>query len=94
MLALTVTFPWYLWLYAAMSLLTFIVYSSDKSRAAAGRRRIRESHLHALALCWGWPGALLAQRLLRHKNRKTNFQVVFWLIVAVHLAVWIYHWTR
>jgi uncharacterized membrane protein YsdA (DUF1294 family) len=94
MLALTVTFPWYAWLYAAMSLLTFIVYSLDKSRARGGGWRIRELHLHALALLWGWPGAFLAQRILRHKNRKTSFQVVFWLIVAIHVAVWIYHWTR
>jgi uncharacterized membrane protein YsdA (DUF1294 family) len=94
MLALTVTFPWFVWLYVVMSLLTFIVYSSDKSRAAKGRWRIKEVHLHALELLWGWPGAFVAQRVLRHKNRKANYQVVFWLIVAIHLAVWVYRWTR
>ncbi|MCE7524423.1 DUF1294 domain-containing protein [Alloalcanivorax xenomutans] len=37
--------------------------------------------------CWGgWPGALLAQRVFRHKTRKTSFQVVFYLVVAANLG--------
>lgn len=37
----------------------------------------------------GWPGAFLAQRLLRHKSSKTSFQVVFWTTVALHQYVMI-----
>ena len=35
----------------------------------------------------GWPGALLAQRVFRHKTRKMSFLVVFYLATAVNLAV-------
>jgi len=43
-------------------------------------------NLHFLALCGGWPGALAAQHLLRHKNRKQAFQVVFWGTVALNIG--------
>jgi uncharacterized membrane protein YsdA (DUF1294 family) len=32
---------------------------------------------------------LLAQQLLRHKTRKVSYQLVFWLIVALHQVFWI-----
>ncbi|MDZ7669446.1 MAG: DUF1294 domain-containing protein [Gammaproteobacteria bacterium] len=31
---------------------------------------IREQTLHALSLAGGWPGALIAQRWLRHSRRR------------------------
>ena len=33
--------------------------------------------LHWLEFLGGWPGALIAQRVIRHKNKKTSFQVDF-----------------
>jgi uncharacterized membrane protein YsdA (DUF1294 family) len=39
--------------------------------------------LHLFALVGGWPGALAAQRLLRHKARKLSFQVLFWATVLL-----------
>lgn len=75
-------------LYAAMSAIAFAAYAIDKRRAVQGGRRLRERTLHLLELLGGWPGALLAQRTLRHKNAKTSYQVAFWLIVAVHLGLW------
>ncbi|WP_271411455.1 DUF1294 domain-containing protein [Pseudomonas sp. Q1-7] len=80
--------------YLAMSLLCFVAYWRDKHLAIAGQRRIPESRLHLLELLGGWPGGLLAQRLIRHKNRKVAYQVKFWLIVAVHLGAlgyWVSH---
>lgn len=64
--------------YAGASLLTFIAYAIDKSAARSGRWRTPENTLHLLALCGGWPGALIAQHQLRHKSRKASFLVVFW----------------
>ncbi|HZJ14842.1 MAG TPA: cold shock and DUF1294 domain-containing protein [Chthoniobacteraceae bacterium] len=75
--------------YAVMSGLAFVVYAMDKSRAQRGDRRIPEAVLHLLAIFCGWPGALLAQQWLRHKNRKLLFQAIFWIIVLVHVAFWI-----
>ncbi len=51
--------------------------------------RIPEKQLHAVALLGGWPGALLAQQLLRHKTQKASFQGIFWLIVALHQVYWL-----
>src|SRR4051812_42297299 len=76
--------------YAVMSVVTFAVYAFDKSRAARGGWRVRESHLHALALLCGWPGALLAQQVFRHKRRKVGFMLVTLLIVALHVAGWVW----
>lgn len=75
--------------YAVMSAVAFVVYAIDKSRAQRGDRRIPEAVLHLLAIFCGWPGALLAQQWLRHKNRKLLFQAIFWIIVLVHIAFWI-----
>lgn len=75
-----------LYLYLAASGFAFIAYARDKSAAKHGRWRIRESTLHFFALAGGWPGAFLAQRLLRHKSRKMSFQILFWAIVALNSA--------
>lgn len=47
------------------------------------------AQLHALELLGGWPGALLAQQLLRHKTKKTSYQVVFWLTILMHQVYWL-----
>jgi len=75
--------------YAVMSGLAFVVYAMDKARAQRGDRRIPEAVLHLLAIFCGWPGALVAQQWLRHKNRKLLFQAIFWIIVLAHIAFWI-----
>ena len=72
--------------YVVMSTITFIVYTIDKSAAQFGRWRTREATLHLLALAGGWPGALAAQQVLRHKSRKRSFRVVFWLTVVLNGA--------
>lgn len=63
--------------YVAGSLVTFFAYAMDKAAARNDRWRIPESTLHALGLLGGWPGALVAQKALRHKSRKRSFQAVF-----------------
>ena len=79
---------WIGWAYGGASLVTLSVYGLDKYRAQRDHWRIPEATLHFCELCGGWPGALIAQRLFRHKNRKVSFQVVFWLFALAHLAFW------
>jgi uncharacterized membrane protein YsdA (DUF1294 family)/cold shock CspA family protein len=67
-----------------ISLITYTVYASDKHRARTKAWRIPEAHLHLLELLGGWPGAWLAQRRLRHKCSKSNYQFVFWLVILTH----------
>lgn len=72
--------------YVVVSLITFLAYAWDKSAARNQRWRTRESSLHLLALCGGWPGAFYAQNRLRHKFKKAPFLRLFWLTVALNLG--------
>lgn len=74
-------------LYGLMSLICFVAYYRDKQFAIKGMQRTPEARLHLYELLCGWPGGFLAQRLVRHKNRKLGYQLTFWLIVLVHLSL-------
>ena len=71
-------------LYLTASVAAFVMYAFDKSAARRDKWRIQENTLHLLALVGGWPGALVAQKLLRHKSSKTSFQFVFWVTVFIN----------
>ncbi|MFD0739346.1 DUF1294 domain-containing protein [Lysobacter koreensis] len=71
---------------AGLSVAAYIAYAIDKHAAQNGRWRVAESTLHGLEMLGGWPGALLAQRVMRHKTRKARYRVGFWLAVAVNCA--------
>ncbi|MCC5788987.1 MAG: DUF1294 domain-containing protein [Opitutales bacterium] len=74
-------------LYGVLSLVTFIAYALDKAAARKGSWRTPESTLHVLSLLGGWPGALVAQRKLRHKTRKSSFRLVFWLTTILNCGI-------
>ena len=85
---LRLDFIWSAVIYSVLSLITFLIYRSDKRRAQQSERRFSEKSLQLFALLGGWPGALLAQQLFRHKTRKVSFRLLFWFIVSLHLAFW------
>ena len=66
------------------SALAFVSYGADKSAAERHRWRVLESRLHLFALFGGWPGALVAQQVFRHKTRKASFRTMFWATVVVN----------
>ncbi len=82
---------WVLATYPVLSLISFVQYWNDKHSAQKGRWRTPENTLHITELLGGWPGALVAQQVFRHKTRKLSFQLVFWLIVLAHQAFWVDH---
>jgi len=70
-----------------LSTLTYLVYAADKSAARNARRRTPEDTLHLLAVVGGWPGAMLAQTLHRHKSAKASFRKAFWGTVIINCAI-------
>jgi uncharacterized membrane protein YsdA (DUF1294 family) len=78
--------PWVAAVYVVASLIAFMAYAFDKSAARHRRWRTSEATLHWFALACGWPGALFAQQLLRHKSSKQAFVAVFWATVIVNVA--------
>jgi uncharacterized membrane protein YsdA (DUF1294 family) len=80
---------WVAGLYVVASIVCFIAYAADKSAATAGRWRVPENTLLLLGVVGGWPGAILAQQMLRHKTQKTSFRVPFWGSVVANLIVFV-----
>ncbi|MEE1886539.1 DUF1294 domain-containing protein [Pseudomonas carassii] len=76
-------------MYPLVSLISLLLYWQDKQQARTQAWRTPEKVLHASELLGGWPGALLAQQLFRHKTRKVAYQLVFWGIVLAHQVFWI-----
>lgn len=78
--------------YLVLSLITYVLYALDKSAARRGAWRTNESTLQLLAMAGGWPGGLIAQKLLHHKSRKASFQWVFWVTVISNCLalVWLH----
>lgn len=75
--------------YGVVSVLAFFLYWRDKRKAREANWRTPENVLHAVELAGGWPGALIAQQLFRHKTRKIFFQLIFWAIVLMHQVFWV-----
>lgn len=69
------------------SALNIILFALDKRAARRGTWRTPERTLLGLSALGGWPGALLASRLVRHKTGKASFIWRFRIAVIVHLAV-------
>jgi uncharacterized membrane protein YsdA (DUF1294 family) len=68
------------------SAIAFVLYGVDKAASQSNSRRVAENTLHLFGLLGGWPGALVAQRVFRHKTRKVSFQIVFWGTVVLNCA--------
>lgn len=77
-------------LYPVMSLVTYALYADDKSRAKRKVWRTSEQTLHLCELAGGWLGGFIAQRILRHKNKKKSYQTAFWTIVIIHYMAWLF----
>lgn len=72
-------------IYVGVSAATFFSYAKDKAASQQGAWRTPESTLHLFAFAGGWPGALIAQHILRHKSAKSEFRIVFWFTVILNV---------
>lgn len=73
--------------YLAFNLLVFLIYWWDKEAARNGGWRVRESTLLWLAFLGGSMGAVLAQKLLRHKTRKEPFRSYLLAIIVLQIGI-------
>ncbi|PKP83441.1 MAG: DUF1294 domain-containing protein [Alphaproteobacteria bacterium HGW-Alphaproteobacteria-18] len=75
--------------YGLASLACFIGYALDKRAAEHKQWRVSETILLMVGLVGGWPGAILAQELFRHKTTKPAFRTLFWMSVAINMAAFV-----
>jgi uncharacterized membrane protein YsdA (DUF1294 family)/cold shock CspA family protein len=80
---------WVAGLYLGASLVCFVFYAMDKSAATTESWRISEDTLLALGLVGGWPGAIVAQQVLRHKSNKASFRAKFWATVVANVLAFV-----
>lgn len=74
-------------IYTISSLIGFGAITLDKRFAQQKMWRIPEASLHLIELVGGWPGSGAAQQMVRHKTQKLSYQLTFWLIAALHIAL-------
>lgn len=72
---------------ASVNAVALLAFTADKAKAAAGRWRIREAALLALALAGGALGALAAMDLCRHKIRTPRFAWGVPVMLAIQCAL-------
>lgn len=72
----------------------FGAFAADKAAAESGRWRIPESTLLMLAFVGGSLGALIGQRVMRHKTRKQPFRALLIAIALFHIAIVMIYWAR
>jgi uncharacterized membrane protein YsdA (DUF1294 family) len=71
----------------AVNATTYGMFAWDKRCARLGQWRVPERSLIAMAAIGGSAGAVMGQRLLRHKTRKQPFGTYLQVVVIVHLAL-------
>lgn len=76
---------WVAGLYVLASFAAFLFYGFDKWAARTGRWRVSEQRLILLGLFGGWPGAIVAQQVMRHKSSKVSFRAAFWVSVVTNV---------
>lgn len=67
------------------NVLTLLVYGGDKLAAVKGWRRVPEATLLIFGLVGGWPGAIFAQQVFRHKTQKQPFRRWFFITVIINV---------
>lgn len=78
---------WVIYIYLGLSLASLLLYWQDKRASASGSWRVRESDLHLLGILGGWPGAVVAQNVFRHKTKKASFARFFWITVMLNVLL-------
>lgn len=81
--------PNWLIIYGVASIACFAGYGLDKAAASQKQWRVSETILLLIGLVGGWPGAIFAQEIFRHKTQKKTFRRLFWMTVAINMAAFV-----
>lgn len=81
--------PNWLIIYGVASITCFAGYGLDKVAASQKQWRVSETILLLIGLVGGWPGAIFAQEIFRHKTQKKTFRTLFWMTVAINMAAFV-----
>ncbi|HAZ28304.1 MAG TPA: DUF1294 domain-containing protein [Candidatus Magasanikbacteria bacterium] len=71
---------------------TFSFFGIDKWKSRGKGERISEKTLWILCLLGGSVGALLGMSFFRHKTKKTSFQAVLAIIIALQILLARFLW--
>lgn len=82
-----VSWPWILQVLIALNAGTYLAMLVDKVQASQQGRRLSERSLYIMTVLGGAGGMLLAMYSLRHKTRKTSFQMVVALLILLQLLL-------
>lgn len=74
-------------IFALWNLVVFAMYGVDKSKAKRGKWRIPEKTLLLSAFLGGGIGAFLGMRILRHKTKHLQFQILVPIFMLISVAL-------
>lgn len=77
----------FLFVLVGANLLVFLYYYQDKTSAIKKGWRTPEATLHWFSLLGGWPGAYIAQKMFKHKHKKSSFMLTYKLTVLLNCLI-------
>ncbi len=78
---------YYIYYFAAVNLIAFVMFAWDKMRAAQHQRRTSEKALFGIALIGGSLGAWAGMYVFRHKTKHWYFQLGIPLILVLQILL-------
>lgn len=78
---------WVLIYWAAICVITFIIFAADKISAIRGVWRVAEKTLHFLSAIGGSLGILLGEITFGHKRSKSAFNRIFYPILILQILI-------
>ena len=75
------------YMYLISSIITAILFAMDKQLAITRSHRIPEKSLFLASILFGWPGAIIAMKLFRHKTAKISFIVGMGFAITINIAL-------
>lgn len=70
-----------------INIFTFLAYGRDKYCAKKGLWRIPEVQLHTLELLGGIIGAILGQKIFKHKHKKKSYMATFFATIIIQIGI-------